>query len=168
MMVSLQDRARYPYGEVIAIFRKALIAGLIMNKLMVMTWPASERADRPVGRVYLSELELLAEAEAVVPEPHKASIGNVRAKLNVGEEYPSLSDDAVLALGNALNQYGSLLPESKNAAAAFGIIDEQRGIESMVDALLSTIWGSIPPSMAPPLIGGKAPPIDIGYFYGQR
>jgi hypothetical protein len=132
--------------------RDGFFAGFVLNKVMVASWPESQRPFKPV--THPEELKLLGEAlKWVRTTGEKAdSVPLERlANLAPGSEYPHLSDEDARTLWRILSQYGvlTLRYKSLHSQVREFVIGFDGDVDAAIRGGMDAVWRSIGPALDP-------------------
>jgi hypothetical protein len=142
----------FPWRTVQLWLRDGFLAGWILNKVMIASWPKEKRPY--AAALFPEEKRLLKEVLIWVEENAdlKLSQKPLRRLLEVkdGHEYPELEDEDARALWLILSQYGTAMRD-------YGTLHEQlrdyiaqrEDLDDMVRGWWDGIWRSIGPALEP-------------------
>jgi hypothetical protein len=147
-----QRQAFFPWRNFSLWLRDGLVAGRILNKVMMSSWPAERRPRDELLMVHGEEIELLWNVLKWAPsDEYRDTLNSIVKVARTGHTYPILQENEARTLwlaltdyGTATNQFEALLQELKSFAAP-----AQSDLETLIRTLMDSLWRTIGPSMDP-------------------
>lgn len=147
-----QQEAFFPWRDFSLWLREGMVAGRILNKVMMSSWPPERRPKEELLTAHPEERELLINVWKWAPsEEYRNVLTSVVEESKIGHTYPVLTEDKARTLWLALTDYGTatehfrtLLQELKAFASP-----TQSDLEALIRGIMDGLWRTIGPSMDP-------------------